>query len=199
MNEKVEIRINKDAEKIMYLVAGCNGAGKSTAFRKILDEGLNHPLFVNADDIAKLINPDDVQGAAIEAGRKTLIQISKYLNQEVSFCLETTLATLSYVNLVKKAHALGYKVALFYYWLDSPDLAVYRVAERVREGGHDIPEDAIRRRYSKSINYLMTKYIPIVDYWRIMDNSSFLPREIACGAVNIYDDHIFTKLKKYEQ
>ena len=140
--------------KNLYIVSGCNGAGKTTASYTVLPEILECREFVNADEIARGLSPFNAEGVAIEAGRLMLQRIEELLKEDVTFAIETTLATRSYVNLVKRAQRQGYRVNLLYFWLSSPELAMRRVAERVSKGGHDIPEEIIRRRYTAGINNL---------------------------------------------
>jgi predicted ABC-type ATPase len=155
----------------LYIIAGCNGAGKTTASLTILPEILNCREFVNADNIAAGISPFNVEGVAIEAGRIMLQRIDELLALKADFAIETTLATRSYVLLVRRARALGYNVSLIYIWLNTPELAVQRVAERVRNGGHNIPEDVVRRRYVKGKKNLEQLFMPICDTWIVADNS----------------------------
>lgn len=131
--------------KHLYIIAGCNGAGKTTASMTILPKSLLVKEFVNADEIVKGLSPFNPEGVAIEAGRLMLERIQYLLDKGESFSIETTLTTRSYVNLVRKAQNLGYIVHLIYFWLNSPQLAVDRVAERVSKGGHNIPYNVILR------------------------------------------------------
>lgn len=131
----------------LYIIAGCNGAGKTTASYSILPEILNCREFVNADNIAAGLSPFNPDNVAFEAGRIMLNRISELMAGQDDFALETTLATRSYVSLIKKAHLQGYKVSLLYFWLASPVIAAQRVAKRVSKGGHHIPVDVINRRY----------------------------------------------------
>jgi predicted ABC-type ATPase len=156
----------------LYIIAGCNGAGKTTASLTILPEILDCREFVNADNIAAGISPFNVEAVAIEAGRIMLQRIDELLAHGADFAIETTLATRSYVALVHKAKGLGYKVSLIYIWLNSPDMALERVAERVKNGGHNIPVDVIQRRYYAGISNLFKLFIPICDFWTIADNSA---------------------------
>ena len=133
--------------KNLYIISGCNGAGKTTASYTVLPEILGCKEFVNADEIARGLSPFNPTSVAIEAGRLMLQRIEDLLARDESFSIETTLATRSYVNLVKRARGRGYRVSLLYFWLDSPELAMRRVAERVSKGGHDIPKSTITRRY----------------------------------------------------
>ncbi len=155
----------------LYIIAGCNGAGKTTASLTILPEILDCREFVNADNIAAGISPFNVEGVAIEAGRIMLQRIDELLELGVDFAIETTLATRSYVGLVHRAKGLGYNVSLIYIWLNSPELALQRVAERVMNGGHNIPADVVKRRYHKGISNLFKLFMPICDTWIIADNS----------------------------
>lgn len=167
--------------KNLYIVSGCNGAGKTTASYTVLPEILECREFVNADEIARGLSPFNAEGVAIEAGRLMLQRIEELLKEDVTFAIETTLATRSYVNLVKRAQRQGYRVNLLYFWLSSPELAMRRVAERVSKGGHDIPEEIIRRRYTAGINNLFKLFMPVVDYWAIFDNSATPRRIVATG------------------
>ena len=167
--------------KNLYIVSGCNGAGKTTASYTVLPEILECREFVNADEIARGLSPFNAEGVAIEAGRLMLQRIEELLKEDVTFAIETTLATRSYVSLVKRAQRQGYRVNLLYFWLSSPELAMRRVAERVSKGGHDIPEEIIRRRYTAGINNLFKLFMPVVDYWAIFDNSATPRRIVATG------------------
>jgi predicted ABC-type ATPase len=120
----------------------------------------------------------------IEAGRLMLIRIQELMKGRVDFAFETTLATRSYVSLVKSAHQVGYKITLLFIWLDSPQTAIQRVADRVSEGGHNIPEDVIDRRYHRGIFNLLNLYIPICDSWIVVNNKNVVPELIAKGTLN---------------
>jgi predicted ABC-type ATPase len=170
--------------KNLYIVSGCNGAGKTTASYTVLPEILECREFVNADEIARGLSPFNAEGVAIEAGKLMLQRIEELLKEDVTFAIETTLATRSYVNLVKRAQRQGYRVNLLYFWLSSPELAMRRVAERVSKGGHDIPEEIIRRRYTAGINNLFKLFMPVVDYWAIFDNSQADRLKIASGRLD---------------
>ena len=167
--------------KNLYIVSGCNGAGKTTASYTVLPEILECREFVNADEIARGLSPFNAEGVAIEAGRLMLQRIEELLKEDVTFAIETTLASRLYVNLVKRAQRQGYRVSLLYFWLNSPELAMRRVAERVSKGGHDISEEIIRRRYTAGINNLFKLFMPAVDYWAIFDNSATPRRIVATG------------------
>ena len=168
-------------QKNLYIISGCNGAGKTTASYTVLPEILECREFVNADEIARGLSPFNAAGVAIEAGKLMLQRIEELLRDNATFAIETTLATRSYINLVKRAHAQSYRVNLLYFWLSSPELAMRRVAERVSKGGHDISEEIIRRRYTAGINNLFKLFMPAVDYWAIFDNSATPRRIVATG------------------
>ena len=188
-------------EKNLFIIAGCNGAGKTTAAYNIMPHVLNVAQFVNADEIARGLSPFNPESVAIEAGRIMLNRIDELLDQNKSLTIETTLATRSYASLIQKAHQKGYNVILLYFWLNSPELAIERVATRVRNGGHNIPADIIRRRYNKSICNLFRIFLPICDVWNIYDNSDNPRKAIASGVgkdiFKITDIDIFNQLKNY--
>ncbi len=170
--------------KNLYIISGCNGAGKTTASYTVLPEVLDCREFVNADEIARGLSPFNSESVAIEAGRLMLSRIEELLERDESFSIETTLATKSYINLVRRAQAKGYNVKLLFFWLNSPGLAVQRVAERVAKGGHNIPTDVIRRRYVAGISNLFRLFMREVDYWEIYDNSEYPAVQIATGGKN---------------
>jgi predicted ABC-type ATPase len=163
----------------LYIIAGCNGAGKTTASLSILPEILNCKEFVNADSIAAGLSPLAPEGVALEAGRIMLNRIKTLMEARMDFAFETTLSTRSYVGLVNDAKAKGYKVTLLFFFLDSPDVAVKRVSKRVSEGGHHIPSDVIHRRYKSGLENFFQLYKDIVDKWFFFDNSEGYSQEIA--------------------
>lgn len=186
--------------KTLYIIAGCNGAGKTTASITILPEILECKEFVNADEIAKGLSPFNPESVAIEAGRLMLSRIDFLIKGNESFAIETTLSTKSYTKLVEQAHLNGFQVQLLFFWLPSPEHAIERVAQRVREGGHNIPSDVIRRRYIAGIDNLFHLYMPIVDSWILVDNHSN-PREIIAdygeyGKI-IHNVELFNSLLEY--
>ena len=165
----------------LFIISGCSGAGKTTASYTILPDILDCREFVNADNIAYGISPFNVEGVAIEAGRIMLHRINELIDLNLDFAIETTLATRSYVSLVRRAKACGYKVTLLYIWLNSPELAIQRVAERVRKGGHNIPQEVIVRRYRKGIENFFKLFMPVCDTWILADNSFGALQVIAQG------------------
>lgn len=187
--------------KNLYIIAGCNGAGKTTASFTILPEILNCKEFVNADEIAKGLSPFQPEKVSFEAGRIMLNRINELLVLNENFAFETTLATKSYKSKVEYAQEKKYTVTLLFFWLQNVDLAIERVKTRVLEGGHNIETDIIHRRYKNGIKNLFEIYLPIVDEVMIFDNSAGKPELIAEKIVesdiNILDTIKFNKLKKY--
>lgn len=187
--------------KRLYIIAGPNGAGKTTASYTILPEIFECNEFVNADEIARGISPFNPDMVAFQAGRIMLERINELLDDGKTFALETTLSTKSYVSFIKKAKANGYEVILLFLRLDSQELAIERVKTRVMEGGHNIPENVIRRRYENGLKNLFQRYIAIVDKWILVDNSEKSFNFIAEGANDeriIKDQELWNELiKKY--
>ncbi|MEP7129285.1 MAG: AAA family ATPase [Chitinophagales bacterium] len=155
----------------LYIIAGPNGAGKTTASVKVLPKMLDCQQFINADIIAADLAPDNPESAAMAAGRIMLLQVKELLRQGETFALETTLATRSYVSLIKDAQAMGYEVTLIYFWLDSVETARQRVKKRVAKGGHNIPENIIDRRYDRGLSNFFSFYQKHSDFWLLVDNS----------------------------
>ena len=168
-------------EKNIYIIAGCNGAGKTTASFTILPEILDCKEFVNADEIAKGLSPFQPEKVAFEAGRIMLERVEFLLKLNENFAFETTLATKSYKQKLIKAKENGFKVKLLFFWLPTIEMAVNRVAIRVSEGGHNIPEDVIARRYFRGIQNLFEIYLPLSNDWAVFDNSMQMPELIAEG------------------
>jgi len=188
-------------DKRLYIIGGCNGAGKTTASYTVLPDILDCREFVNADEIAHGLSPFNPENVSLEAGRLMIHRINELLGREATFAIETTLATKSYVNLVREAQASGYVVTLVFFWLRTPELAMQRVAERVSNGGHNIPITTTRRRYVSGINNLFNLYAPVVDAWFVYDNSDTPRTEIAHGGkavpTTVLNEELFAKMKEY--
>ncbi len=157
--------------KKLYIIAGCNGAGKTTASFTILPEILDCKEFVNADEIAKGLSPFQPEKVSLEAGRIMLKRINELLAENQNFAFETTLATKSYKSKITEAKKKGYRVTLLFFWLQTIALAKERVNTRVLEGGHNIAPQIIERRYKNGIKNLFNIYLPLVDGVLIFDNS----------------------------
>lgn len=187
----------------LYIIAGCNGAGKTTASYTMLPELLHCHEFVNADEIARGLSPFNPDSMAIEAGRLMLRRINDLLEEGSDFAFETTLSTKTYQKFVERAQQQGYFVSLLYFWLPSPEQAIERVAKRVSLGGHNIPVNTICRRYESSMRNLTKLYMPICDYWVIYDNSTAEGvKKIAYGSKGeikeIVDSLAYQKILSYE-
>ena len=159
----------------IIIVAGPNGAGKTTFAREFLPQEAGCPVFVNADLIAAGLSPFAPERAAIQAGRLMLAAIAQHVVKRESFAFETTLAGRGYARQIPRWRYLGYRVELFFLSLPSADMAVQRVAERVRQGGHDIPEATIRRRFEAGTRLFSAVYQPLVDQWVLYDNAGDEP------------------------
>lgn len=187
------------AGKNLYIIAGCNGAGKTTASFTLLPELIACKEFVNADEIAKGISPFQPQEVAFEAGRIMLQRINGLLNSGASFAFETTLATRSHRNRILFAKENGYDTTLIFLWLENVNLALERVKTRVLEGGHNIDRETIIRRYHTGIRYLFDIYLPLADGALIFDNSSsklqLIAQKTIDGDIIEHDAGSFQKLK----
>lgn len=187
----------------LYIIAGCNGAGKTTASFTILPEVLGCKEFINADEIAKGLSPFQPESVAMQAGRIMLARMDELLQKGETFAFETTLATKSYKQKIEWAQANGYEVTLLFFWLDSPNIAKERVAQRVAEGGHSIPLETIERRYYNGIANLFTIYIDIVDICYIFDNSEGRKELIAQKErhkdIVIYNNDKFNLMKNNDE
>ena len=187
----------------LYIIGGCNGAGKTTASYTILPEILDCREFVNADEIAYGLSPFNPEGVQVEAGRIMLRRVDALLEMGESFSIETTLAARTYARLVRRAQDRGYYVSLLFFWLNSIELAIQRVAERVRNGGHNVPERVIRSRYVSGIHNFFHLYANAVDYWTVFDNSESPRRLIASGGrarkTKIVEPELFNQIERYVQ
>jgi len=188
-------------EKNLYIIAGCNGAGKTTASYTILPEIIDCKEFVNADEIAKGLSPFQPETVSFEAGRIMINRINNLLNENESFAFETTLSTRSYKNKILKAKKQGYTITLLFFWLNNIELAKERVKTRVKEGGHNIPEDVIERRYIKGILNLFNIYLPIIDGILIFDNSygkhELIAHKMGNEIIEVIDSKKFNQLKEF--
>jgi predicted ABC-type ATPase len=184
----------------LYIIAGCNGAGKTTASFTVLPEMLNCDEFINADEIARGLSPLNPDKAAIEAGRIMLTKIDSLIAKKKDFGFETTLSTKSYVGKIRHAKQYGYHITLLFFWLDSVQLAIERVNTRVAEGGHYISPPVVERRYFSGLKNLFHIYIPVCDYWMVFNNSKSPSEFIVDGNKNKLGDiknfRIFDEIKR---
>lgn len=168
----------------VILLAGPNGAGKSTVAPRLLKGALGVQEFVNADTIAAGLSAFAPDSAAFRAGRVMLHRITELSRSRKSFAFESTLSAKSFAPRLKRLKSKGYSVRLVFLFLPSPKLAIERVRQRVRLGGHDVPISVIRRRYYAGARNFFDLYMPLADQWRIYDNSGLTPRLVAIGRRN---------------
>ena len=164
-----------ESPKEIVIIAGPNGAGKTTFAFSYLGVEARGLAFVNADLIATGLSPLDPQAAAVKAGRLMLAEIDRLVAEGRSFALETTLAGRGYLRKIESWQGQGYRVLLLFLSLPTPEEAIRRVALRVSQGGHHIPEDVIRRRFRAGLANLRERYGPIVDGWVLYDNAGLTP------------------------
>lgn len=165
----------------MYIISGCNGSGKTTCSYSLLPELLECRQFVNSDEFAKAFSPFNPGAASVRAGRYMMMKVMYLMSRKETFSIETTLATRALTRIIMKAQKAGYEVTILYFWLNSPQKAIERVAQRVKAGGHDIPVEVIKRRYYMGLDYLIRYYIPLCDHWILADNTNPPFRVIAQG------------------
>ena len=188
-------------EKNLYIISGCNGAGKTTASFNILPDLLNCKEFVNADEIARGLSPFQPEKVSIEAGRLMLKRIDELIDSNQDFSFETTLSTKSFINTIDNVKSKGYYVTLIFFWLESIQLAKDRVQKRVSEGGHNIEPNVIDRRYKAGIKNLFKLYFDKVDSLLIYDNSKakselIAEKEIENELFTVHNSQKFNALKK---
>lgn len=162
-------------ERKVIIIAGPNGAGKTTFAREFLPVDAACPVFVNADLIAAGLAPFAPETAAIQAGRLMLQELTRHFAAGESFAFETTLSGKGYIRHIREWQSAGYRVKLIFLQLDSEDEAIARVAQRVRQGGHNIPEATIRRRFTAGLENFEHLYAPQVDAWALYNNSGPQP------------------------
>jgi len=182
----------------LYIIAGCNGAGKTTAAYHLLPHVFKAVEFVNADEIARGLSPLNPEGVAFQAGRIMLGRLDYLISQKKSIAFETTISGLSYIKFIRKAKENGYDVVFFFVWLNTVELAKDRVAMRVAKGGHNIPVEVIERRYAKGVENF-SRYALEADDWYIYNNSGdsyALIAESIAGEKQIYNFEVFNLINK---
>ena len=165
----------------VVVLAGPNGAGKSTTAARLLKDQLGVAEFVNADTIARGLSAFAPEHVAIDAGRVMLRRLEQLAAQRHDFAFETTLASRTFAPRIARWMQTGYAVHLVFLWLPDAELALARIAERVRLGGHDVPEETVRRRYTRGLANFFALYQPLVTTWRFYDNARASPRLVARG------------------
>lgn len=168
----------------IYLIGGCNGAGKTTFAREFLPKEVKCLRFFNADEIAKGLSPFDPSAAAVQAARILLTEIKQCLRRKETFALESTLSGKTYIRLIREAKEKGYEIELNYLWLSSPAQAIARVRQRVLLGGHHVPVPDIRRRFKRSIEHLIHDYLPLADRWIFWDARTLPTMPLAISATH---------------
>ncbi|OGP75774.1 MAG: hypothetical protein A2V86_11515 [Deltaproteobacteria bacterium RBG_16_49_23] len=191
---------SRDQRPNLYIIAGPNGAGKTTFARKFLPDYAKCLEFVNVDLIASGLSPFDPERAALKAGRIMLEQIHSLAERGVDFGFETTLSGKTYVKVLQEVNKRGYLIHIFFLWITDVELALERIKLRVRNGGHHIPEDVVRRRFIRSLPNFFRIYKPLADSWVIFDNSGDVPKMIAIqesGKIEILDRDLFNILLRF--
>ena len=155
----------------IYIIAGCNGAGKTTFATEFLPS-IGVIRFLNADEIARGLSPLRPEVVAFKAGRLLLGELRELIDRQETFALESTLSGRTYVSIFEQAKRSGYAIELHFVWIPDVREAIRRVRQRVIEGGHDIPVDDIRRRFARSSQHLLDEYAPLANKWFLWDNST---------------------------
>lgn len=165
-----------EPQPVIYLIAGCNGAGKTTFARQFLPHEVKCLNFLNADLIAQGLSPLNTRAAAIKAGRLLLAEFRRFISRGETFALESTLSGTTYLSLLKRAKRQGFLLYLHYLWLPNPSVAIARVRERVKKGGHDVPVADIRRRFGRSLKHFIRHYASLADLWAVWDSRPVTPQ-----------------------
>ena len=185
--------------KNIYVIAGPNGSGKTTFAMKFMPEYVKCPNFINADLIAKGLAPFGPERAALKAGKLVLQQIQEYSHTGIDFGFETTLSGRSYFRILKHLKDAGYRLHMFFLWIPSPELAIARIKDRVAGGGHNIPDEDVKRRFGRGLRNFFGFYDRIIDTWMFFDNSGIKPSLIAeniDGILKIVSKDLFYKIQK---
>ena len=187
-------------EKRVLMIAGPNGAGKTTMASSLIINSTMIYEFINADQIAYGLAPLHPESMALTASKLMIERLKKLLNSSKSFAFETTAAGTNYLKYLKEAQKKGYETNLVFLWLPSPEQAIERVASRVKQGGHNIPVETIRRRYYSGLKNLLKYYAPLSDNVLIMDNSSdegktVIARKFGNNSLEIKNTQIWNQIK----
>ena len=178
----------------LYIIAGPNGAGKTTFAKEFLPHYAQCPNFVNADLIASGLSPFSPVAASIKAGRLLLGQIKEFIETRSDFAFETTFAWRAYISLIEAVKRKGYTVTVFFLWIPDVKLARERIEQRVKDGGHDVPFEDVKRRFARSRLDFIRSYRPLCNGWTLFDNSRTEPFRIAYkekGVLKILDEKLY--------
>lgn len=186
--------------KDIFILGGPNGAGKTTAAEVLLPLKLRIDSFLNADEIARRISPDDVESAAFAAGRQMIEEMRTLVREQRSFAFETTCSGKSYIRLLKECQADGWRISFIDLWVPSPEYSIARVARRVSQGGHHIPEEVIRRRYLAGLWNMRHLYLPLANDAFIYDNRDralrLVARREAGSPLIVIDEEIWSRIEE---
>jgi predicted ABC-type ATPase len=163
----------------IYLIAGCNGAGKTTFAKQFLPHEAKCLNFLNADLIAQGLSPLNTRAAAIKAGLLLLVEFRAFVARRETFAFKSTLSGTTHIGLLQRAIRAGFRIHLHYLWLPNLTIAIARVHERVKKGGHGVPLADIRRRFGRSLQHFVRDYAPLADRWAVWDNQYIPPRLMA--------------------
>ncbi len=184
----------------IVIIGGPNGAGKTTAAQLLVPQGLEISEFVNADEIARGLSPFNPEHAALIAGRLMLERIRELIKNRQSFAFETTCAGRTYLPMLRRCKADDWRLTLVYLWLPSPRAALDRVARRVREGGHGIPDDVVVRRYWAGLANLQLLYLPLAEVAVIYDNSdgqrTLIAERLPKGSLVVHDANRWAMIER---
>ena len=183
--------------KNVYIIAGPNGSGKTTFAKEFLPNYAKCPNFVNADLIAQGLSPFSPQQVAIKAGKLVLQQIKEFIERNIDFGFETTLAGKTYLRHFQELKEKGYRLHLFFLWIPSSQLAIARIKDRVAQGGHHIPSEDVKRRFERSLVNFFNVYRPSIDTWLLFDNSEKEPKLIAKKGnshIDVRNNDLFQKI-----
>jgi len=199
LKDRSETEKGRVENPTVYVIAGPNGAGKTTFATEFLPDFANCREFLNADLIAAGLSPFAPETQNVLAGRLLLARIRELNATKETFGFETTLSGRGYVRLFKKMQLDGYLIVLFFLWLPSSDMAVARVRARVRQGGHNVPEVVVRRRYRTGLSNFFELYWPLCDIIWLLDGAEFPPKKVAYqteGRPHVFDSPLFMKIKR---
>ncbi len=183
----------------VYIIAGPNGSGKTTFASKFLPKYADCPSFINADTIARGLAGFSPDAVALRAGRILLEQIEAYAKKRIDFAFETTLSGTNHLLRLRNRKEAGYAIHLFFLWIPDVRLSLARIASRVKMGGHNIPEEVVRRRFHKGIKNFFQHCRTVVDSWMLFDNSGSTPQFIAeekRGELRILDKELYDRVLK---